>query len=990
MDNFFFWKSWNSEYRVLFYIAAGLLIAANLFLGFVYFSGIDFLQNWGSIQELATVPVNLHKFTDHYHEFQVKTINYLIYEKYTATNIAFPKAIVAVYVSILLIGITLYNTFLTTFSKYFYYIGTFLLMVFLATLNLDLLGIFEGSSKAILISFIIVLCGTSYAIYNFYYELTILKRFAIFLGLNILLFGGIYILSPLEANLINFHIAGYGSASLIVLCAMYILYVAIENVLFILFLNSANNRGGLIPYSALNLIYLGVLIMMMYFRMDVAGINIYTLIMLASICTIWGTLKRNQDNKLGDTVARVLMVIVLGAIVVSTLGFHYAHQNASFLAAVKKATLSSFLGYGALFFLFVMVNYIEQINYKQPVYPNVFRPAKLSVYHMFVMGSIATMGLFTQKYDKKIFYEAVSGYYNAVADFYYEKEEFEIAEPFYAQAKSNSPFNVKSNIALANISLEKGDLPAATEHFIYCTETGGSERAFLQLANIYNLKGDYFNALFTLKDGITYYPESSRLWNNLGLLSKKSNLADSTIHYFSKANAFAEKGDYTALNNLISYLIKHDFNEEAKELISSLEEEKYDLKTKAAIAAYNAKNGIFNTWKKQPFKEDTLLRTDELAYMFNHFINNIELMDTSDLNAIDKTSQSPHNMLEFEPLTMLKGFYEFYQGNPIVAKEHLATLGSGTSFYAGYYNNLLAYWMMMHHNYILANKYMAIADEYHFEQSRFDHAFIETILKNPAADTLWDGLKSKDSTNQIRYKRLIKNTNVATLTDFEKLLYLSFGHYDDYKEIIATCSDERVRNLVHFEYINHLLESGKSAEAEPIFNQHIEGLKTHIPGDALQLTQAYFFVSNGESDKALEVLNNNTPPFELESKALLIKAAALENRGNTENAAQVYQELVTRFPFFEQGLIRASAFMKKQGDSQKAYEIIVNGVKSLDYSLELKKMYVQLCLQQSLLDYAAQTMEELNLLMSPEEFRTFKAEYDKQLAEIEERYAEWK
>ena len=48
-----------------------------------------------------------------------------------------------------------------------------------------------------------------------------------------------------------------------------------------------------------------------------------------------------------------------------------------------------------------------------------------------------------------------------------------------------------------------------------------------------------------------------------------------------------------------------------------------------------------------------------------------------------------------------------------------------------------------------------------------------------------------------------------------------------------------------------------------------------------------------------------------------------------------------------------------------------------------------LCLDESLISYAEESIVELENLMTKKDFITFKAKYDKRLAEIEEKFKEW-
>ena len=850
MDNFTFWTGWKKEYQYLFFLSIALLFFSNVFLGITAFSGLDFLQGWGTIQDLTTIPIDFQKFTDHYHEFNIEIINYLIYEKYTATLVNLNPNLALIYVSIIFTAFTLFLTFSTTLSKYLYFLSILMVMLFLAMLNLDLLEIFEGDNKNILTVCLILYGGTSYAIYSYFYNLNLTTRFLIFAGLNTSLLLFIYSASPIPPYAINYHISGYLGSFLIVLTAVYIVYIAIENSLFIVFLNSNNKRGSLATYMFINILYLVILILNIFQHIKIYGVNEFSLLIIGSILTIWGTLKRNGDNKSGDTVARVLLITVIGSLAISTIAFHTANQNSSLITAFRKEIFICFLAYGGGFFLYTMVNFIGDIKVKSNVYKFIFKPNDFTAFRMYMLGLIASYALFAYKYQKIPYYQAISGYYNGVADSYYIKNDLTLAEPFYNYAKDNDAFNNKSNVALANLAIKKGDLSKATELYKYATVSRGNEQAYLQLSNIYSQKDNYFDALFTLKKGLKRFPKSSKLWNNLGILSKKSSLNDSTVYYFSKATEFAEKDDYTPLNNLITFLIKKDFDKEAKELIESIDDEHQNLKTKSAIAAYNAKNGVFNLWEKKDFGIDSTLQNEELAYLFNHFLNNISLMDSTDLNNLEATSRANGNIFIQEPLTQLKAFYEFYNGSPRVAHEHMATLSSGNSFYSGYFNNLAGQWMMMHQNYKLANKYFSVADEYNFQGGKFSHAFTETILESGESDSIWLQLGPG---GQKYYKSINSASSSEEMSDFQKLFILSLGNQNQFEGFVSNCKDSNIIDLMKVERINFLIENNNNEEASTIYNELAKS-ENQLIQNSIGLIKAELELNSGANQKALETI----------------------------------------------------------------------------------------------------------------------------------------
>ena len=216
-------------------------------------------------------------------------------------------------------------------------------------------------------------------------------------------------------------------------------------------------------------------------------------------------MKRNENNKKGDTVARVIVVTIIAALSLSTIGYHAANGNTSLLKSFEREILVTFVSYSAMFFLYTMYNFIGLLHDKTHVYKLVFKPLKLSTYHMYMMGLVACMALFF-KDSKKPYYQAVSGYYNSIADSYLIQKEYKLATTFYEFGRAKDPFNHRSNVTIASLAINDGNLDKAISHYKLALSRDGSEHSYIQLSNIYNQQGNYFDALFILQEGINKFP----------------------------------------------------------------------------------------------------------------------------------------------------------------------------------------------------------------------------------------------------------------------------------------------------------------------------------------------------------------------------------------------------------------------------------------------------------------------------------------------------
>jgi len=92
---------------------------------------------------------------------------------------------------------------------------------------------------------------------------------------------------------------------------------------------------------------------------------------------------------------------------------------------------------------------------------------------------------------------------------------------------------------------------------------------------------------------------------------------------------------------------------------------------------------------------------------------------------------------------------------------------------------------------------------------------------------------------------------------------------------------------------------------------------------------------------------------------------ALANK-NIDLAAKHFNSISIQNPFFEQGTIFIAEFFTDHGNEDKAYDILLNGIKINPYSLNLNKAYIKICLQQGLDQYAIDAISEFEKIMTNE------------------------
>ena len=130
------------------------------------------------------------------------------------------------------------------------------------------------------------------------------------------------------------------------------------------------------------------------------------------------------------------------------------------------------------------------------------------------------------------------------------------------------------------------------------------------------------------------------------------------------------------------------------------------------------------------------------------------------------------------------------------------------------------------------------------------------------------------------------------------------------------------------------------------------------------------------------------PEFEAEKTYYQGIIAASEKRNS--DAIKLFDQSLRTLPYNDDALLAASKFYHdKLKDDLKAYQVLITGITYNPFSPELHKAYVLQSLKAGFESYAQAGMEQLEPLLSPEEYATFKRLYEGELAKYQAAAQGW-
>ncbi len=288
-------------------------------------------------------------------------------------------------------------------------------------------------------------------------------------------------------------------------------------------------------------------------------------------------------------------------------------------------------------------------------------------------------------------YQSVAGYFNGLGDLYTKTQEFVLAEQYYKMALQQEFQNHKSNYALASLAMRQDDKTAAAYYFKQATLKNPSAQAYIGLGNVLAQENLFFDAVFSLQEGIRRVPENGELLNNLGMLYYRTQVADSAYYYLDLAQRSRRRDEVPATNLLAIWAKSADLA-----LLDSLAQSADPKDYPSWQANWLTVQNLRKNFEKQSFvsatiREDSLLNVSGLAYLVNYSLNQAR-HDSLPIRLIPQLSNS--NPLLSDELLLASLYPEFYVGNKVRALEIMQALSDEEGEKAEVYRKVLGHWLL--------------------------------------------------------------------------------------------------------------------------------------------------------------------------------------------------------------------------------------------------------------------------------------------------------
>jgi hypothetical protein len=771
MEKLFFWRNWPKNQKFSFVFILTILFTSILSLSFFWFKGVENIIHWDVLSEIDEIPAALNTFSDGQLnadrlKFTINGIAYIVKERYLASIMEINFLTNNIFAVFFILGLNLLISAFSDMSRYWFLGGMVLFAGVLITFHLEI--VFNSVNQLAFLAAFGAFAGLAFYFNMFATHISIFKRFFSFLGLSII--AAILIGFTAKATNPSLAVFSYGLLSAIILSAIFILLVAHEisaGLVWVVSNSGVKNRNHIPSFLAISSIYLlNVLLIYLekshYIDWNIISINPVVLFGFSMLLGIWGFRNYSEQSNFFDFRSiGCWFYLGFAIITTATLGHAYATANDPLIEAFEDFISYAQVAMGLCFFFYVLINFTQPLQKGLEVHKVIYKP-KFYELLLFRMAAAILVFMLISFKNYNNYFQAKAGYYNTIADYYTATEDLQAAETFYKEALHFDIRNHKSNYALASLALKNGDKENTGLFLKNALEKNASPFAYAGLSKVLEEKDMFFDALFTLREGVSKFPKNQYLLTNIAYLYEKTKVLDSTFFYLNLAKTNCTDCDL-AESNLLAYHLKYGEKDSLyKSLIASNPKLGGDNRATKSMSLRANRAAADKILQKQAstnieFTKDSAINVSQFALLYNlsSFDNAMFPYSSTDLQHLQRKEV---NFDFFEDLGFAIASRNYFSEDKLEGLKQLAILATDSTKHKPLYNQVAGMWFLKQGVYDKAMEFLSKAG---------DLSSIEVLQKQNYQQTIADSQKAK--AEELFKTVLVKNhTNKA---DFDKILH---------------------------------------------------------------------------------------------------------------------------------------------------------------------------------------------------------------------------
>lgn len=1005
-----FWKGWNRPYRLTYLISFVALVISLVLLVIVWARGLKNVVQWDVLSELNELPVTFHTFSDGLLDYSVNGKAYAVSEQFIAGAMQVRPGVATAFLAGISLAFILLLSAITRFNQLRYLISMGLLILGLAFFRWDMLEIpgLGGNSLFLLLTF--GFGSVSYYFHAFRPDYPIIVRLGTFCLLVVSIAAVLGALSPVPFPALV--VMSYGMPVLLAISAGFIFFIAAEIPAGLVWLTSVGRSVegspqvhqrrslGINNFLFVSFLYLLNLLLIWLkntksIDWDVLAISPFIMYLLTVTIGIWGFRRLvQQQETFSFQDAGAYLYSGFALLCTLTIAYTFITANDPLIELFEDVIVYTHLVMGLLFVAYVLINFWPVYQQNLPVYRVLYKPKRLELTLFRVVGTLGVVVLLSISSFFTI-RQGIAGYYNGLGDYYTASGEKISATAYYQLALEREFQNHKSNYALASMAMAQSNQAAASFYYQQALRKQPSPLDYAGLSQTYLQANLFFEAIKALQQGIRAFPQSGELQNNLGYLYARTSVADSAYYYFKSATYHAGQTDVPQSNLLAFYarnpsLIQADSTlttDLSASSSASYQANAYTLRllTQTDTTHLTPPDWLSNT-------PSTLgLSVGRFASIYNYALINAR-PDSSLTGTLRRLSENPVNQDFTDDLLLARAVAEYNRHNHPLAfglinqlaegESTASVVSSGSQEKSMAYRSIAGLWL------IEQGLYRTAGDVFGYNTdttSMYYRAIALTKAHEPAlAQTFWETAAHNDATvaalKQVYYQERTPQT------DAEKAFYVTY-RIDDlnrgaYWETILNPSLKTVAGVA---LSNDFLDQLQWRNAQLVLSGLPDATQLSPVALSLRTIAALRLSAFRRSIGSAETMARKPvlPRFQAEIDYWLGKT--YERTRHIDQARQAYSRALQLAPLNAHIVAAAAQLAQQQKRIRQGYDLVLTALPFNEENPDLLKLYISLCLDLGLPDYAENGLARLRTATPPADYQSFLPIYQEKLASIEKK-----
>lgn len=968
-------------YLVLLIILFSLSVIAT----YHYNYGVENSIDWLITSNTDVQKVEVDSFQIGLFNFGIPGDNHLVWETFSATSMKINLKYLYLMLIAFVIGISLVHSAVSFLKRIPFVVGSVVLLFLVTTMHLEQAMSFGGTDRILVYVFIAVLLGVGFLFQSFFQNVSAIMRFLVFLLIYAVAAIVLNYTSTIDDPFIAIAPYVYNSAG--ILAVLFVVVVAQEVIYFILFLSgktagsiNMNNGKHFLVISTLYLINLLLLYLRnaSHIRVELSVLNELTILIISTIIAVY-TLKEKKVIFGDDFVSWGYYLFAgLGIVFFGLLGSQAAMANDPVLDAIEEVISYAHLAFGTLFFLYIILNFLNPLLQNFQVHRIVYKEVNFPFVTSVLAGAVGVMAFFFGA-DKVPYLEYRSGYYNIHGDIQMVQGNTGLAEQYYEGGAVYGGANQKSYYQLATISAMRGNKVDFEGYMKNTFLKNPSDYTYVRLADFYKNEGDFFNSLFTLREGLQKFPESTSLRNNIAVMYTNMNVLDSALIYLDQ-DIFSEEWKDMSKSNSWYVLAKSNLNFSRDTLQQLILNESDPAVQSNYLGFANAKKIQLDLRGLKMF-EDSILTNGKLS-LLNNLVVNKAIIDFDIYDEIIERVNVGQNVDYYSVLDYDAVLASYNDGDYNTALRLLDKIQGASRTDKGHFLNLSGILAYKNGAYKVASEFFLRSLQAGDPTAALNYGLALSESDNIAeALAYWESIESTTNDTilaQVSYNLLNNLTmslsevmeadNDVLKFQYLKILGTKLGR-DDFVQAWQTITDDQAKSAVLNDQIFDLLNKGQTDEALWFIRFAQEN---QVVVSSPSVREVAYLSNNVEY---LSQLSTDTDPL-----------YSLLSRDNLDSLAlQDIVKFASKNPFDIGAILYAVNGLKEKGHVQMAYDILLSTSELNSYSIPLIKSFALTALEANFPNYGETALLQLYSLVDSEEYSTFAARYDELKREVESR-----